>query len=83
MCKEWFPNHRKSKLQPHGDVPFQVLERINDNTYKVDLLSEYDVSTIFNIVDLTLFYTGFNSRLNTFEQRGDDVNQPTNTKDLL
>jgi hypothetical protein len=55
MCKEWFPNHRKSKLQPHGDVSFQVLERINDSAYKVDLLCEYDVSTIFNIVDLILF----------------------------
>jgi len=55
MCKEWFPNHRKSKLQPHGDVSFQVLERINDSVYKVDLLCEYDVSAIFNVVDLTLF----------------------------
>ena len=31
MRKERFPNQRKSKLQPRGDGPFQVLERINDN----------------------------------------------------
>jgi hypothetical protein len=37
MRKERFPNQRKSKLQPRGDGPFQVLERINDNTYKIDL----------------------------------------------
>jgi translation initiation factor IF-1 len=28
MRKERFPNQRKSKLQPRGDGPFQVLERI-------------------------------------------------------
>ncbi|XP_028193856.1 uncharacterized protein LOC114379406, partial [Glycine soja] len=37
MRKERFPEQRKSKLQPRGDGPFQVLERINDNAYKVEL----------------------------------------------
>jgi len=43
MHKERFPNQRKSKLQPRGDgltLTFQVLERINDNTYKIDLPGE-------------------------------------------
>ena len=40
MRKERFPNQRKSKLQPRGDGPFQVLERINDNAYKIDLPGE-------------------------------------------
>ena len=35
--KERFPTQRKSKLLPRGDGPFQVLERINDNAYKIDL----------------------------------------------
>ena len=35
MRKEQFPNQRKSKLQSRGDGPFQVLERINDNAYKI------------------------------------------------
>jgi len=60
-------------LQPRGDGPFQVLERINDNTYKIDLLGEYGVSATFNVVDLTLFDIDFDSRLNLFEERGDDV----------
>ncbi|XP_019435319.1 PREDICTED: uncharacterized protein LOC109341841, partial [Lupinus angustifolius] len=40
MRKERFPSQRKSKLQPRGDGPFQVLERINNNAYKLDLPSE-------------------------------------------
>jgi hypothetical protein len=83
MCKEWFPNQGKSKLQPRGDGQFQVLERINDNTYKIDLLGEYGVNATFNVTDLTLFHTGFNSKLNPSEERGDDVDQPANTKDPL
>jgi hypothetical protein len=58
MRKERFPAHGKSKLQPRGDEPFQILERINDNAYKVDLLGEYGVSAIFNVSDLTLFDVG-------------------------
>uniref|UniRef100_A0A2N9J1K8 Reverse transcriptase domain-containing protein n=1 Tax=Fagus sylvatica TaxID=28930 RepID=A0A2N9J1K8_FAGSY len=37
MSKERFPAHRKTKLHPRGDGPFQILEKINDNAYKVDL----------------------------------------------
>ena len=44
LRKERFPSHRHSKLNPRGDGPFQVLERINDNAYKIDLLGEYNVS---------------------------------------
>jgi hypothetical protein len=83
-CKEQFPNKRKSKLQPRGDAPFQVLERINDKPYKIDLPGEYNVSATFNVVDFTLFDTAFDSRSNPFEERGDEVDQPRNTsKDPL
>ncbi|KAL6346188.1 hypothetical protein AAG906_027932 [Vitis piasezkii] len=37
MRKERFPTRRQSKLHPRGDGPFQVLERINDNAYKLDI----------------------------------------------
>ena len=55
MRKERFSAQRRSKVNPKGDGPFQILEKINDNAYKVALLSEYNVSATFNVVDLSLF----------------------------
>ena len=59
MLKEWFSNHRKSKLQSRSNGLFQVLERINDNAYKVDLFGEYSVNATVNVVNLILFNTCF------------------------
>jgi len=53
--KEIFLSQRKSKLMPRGDGPFQVLAKINDNAYKIDLLGEYNVSNTFNVSDLSLY----------------------------
>ena len=39
---------------PRGDGPFKVLAKINDNTYKIDLPGEYNVSNTFNVSDLSL-----------------------------
>jgi hypothetical protein len=46
---------------------------MNDNAYKIDLSGEFGVSATFNVVDLTLFDTDFDSRSNPFKERGDDV----------
>ncbi|KAL4377824.1 hypothetical protein GQ457_02G026680 [Hibiscus cannabinus] len=35
--------------------PFQVIERINDNAYHIDLPGEYNVSSSFNVSDLFPF----------------------------
>ena len=37
LRKDRFPTKRKSKLSPRGDGPFKVLERINNNAYRLDL----------------------------------------------
>ena len=58
---------------PRGDGSFQILERINKNTYTVDLLGEYSVNDTFMIYDISLFDVGNDSRLNSFEERGDDT----------
>jgi len=73
MRKERSPERRRSKLMPRKDGPFKIMERINDNAYKVDLPGEYGVSVTFNVVDLSLFDVGDDSRLNRFEEIGDDA----------
>jgi translation initiation factor IF-1 len=75
MRKERFLTHRKTKLHPRGDGPFQILEKINDNAYKVDLPGEYKVSATFNVSNLSPFDVGEDSWSNPFEERGNDGNQ--------
>jgi hypothetical protein len=70
-----FPECKRSKLMSREDGPFQILERINDNVYKVDILSEYGVSATFNVFDLPFFSVSDDSRSNSFEERGDGVIQ--------
>jgi len=80
MRKESFPKQRKSKLQPRGDGPFQVLERINSNAYKIDIPGEYGISPSFNVADLNPFVAGDDSehlRANAFQEGGNDENPKT------
>jgi hypothetical protein len=52
LRKERFPDLRKSKLMPRADGSFKVLEKSNENAYKIDLPVDFGVSPTFNIVDL-------------------------------
>ena len=84
LRKDRFPTKRKSKLSPRGDGPFQVLERINNNAYRLDLPEEYGVSTTFNISDLIPFAGGADIeeeeltdlRSNPLQGEGDDAILP-------
>ena len=52
-----------------------MLERVNDNGYKIDLPGEYDVSATFNVADLSPFDfdIGADSRTNHLEEGGNDA----------
>ena len=52
LKKDRFPELRKSKLMPHAAGPYKILEKINDNAYKLELPPEFRVSPTFNIADL-------------------------------
>ena len=41
---------------PRADGLFEVLERINDNAYKVDLPGDYGVSATFNVANLQAYH---------------------------
>jgi len=58
LRKDRFPTQRKSKLMPRGDGPFQVIIKINDNAYELDMPDTYLGSHSFNINDLTPFSAG-------------------------
>ena len=62
---------------PQIDGHFQIIERINDNAYKIDLLGEYSVNVTFNVVDLSFFDVGDDSRSNSFQKIGNDTIQAT------
>ena len=72
-------------MNPRGDGPFQVLERINDNAYKIDLLGNYSVSDTFNVSNLSPFdFDEVDSRTNLSEEGGNNANQAsTKHNDLL
>jgi len=56
-----------------GDGSFQILKTINENAYKVDLSSDYGVSAIFNVSNISLFDVDDESRSNPFKERWDDA----------
>jgi hypothetical protein len=80
LRKERFPDLRKSKLMRRADGPFKVLEKINENAYKLDLPADFGVSPTFNIADLKS-YLGeedeFESRMTQMQEGEDDVDITT------
>ena len=82
LRKERFPALRKSKLMPRADGPFRVLQRINENAYKLDLPADFGVSPTFNIADLKP-YLGeedeLESRMTQMQEGEDD--EDINTDD--
>ena len=61
---------------PRADGPFEVLEKINDNAYKIDLPRDYGVSCTFNVADLKPYFEDDkleNLRENSFLEGEDDV----------
>ena len=84
-----FPNQKKTKLDARGDGPFQVLERINNISYVIDLRGDYNVSATFNVTDLSPFdVSGLiednaettDSMENPFQEGGNDED-PISIKD--
>ena len=79
LRKEIFPSERKNKLMPRADGPFEVLEHINDNAYRVDLPGDHGVSATFNVADLKAYHEDdhlADLRIKS-SQQGEDDGVPT------
>jgi hypothetical protein len=75
LRKERFPDLRKSKLMPRADGPFKIIEKINDNAYKLELPPEFGVSPTFNISDLRPYLgeeDALESRTTSIQEGEDD-----------
>jgi hypothetical protein len=55
LRKERFPDLIKSKLMSRANGPYKILEKINNNAYKLELPPEFGLvpHLIFQIYDLT------------------------------
>jgi len=78
---ERFPKQLNAKLSPRADGPFKIVQKINDNAYKVELPGTYGVSPTFNVVDLLPFLDDepdINSRVSSVQPGEDDTEQDIN-----
>ena len=56
--------------------PFPILRKISDNTYQLDLQGKYEISSSFNVSDLSPFLADNPDLLKTpFEEEGNDAPQ--------
>ena len=64
-----------------SDGPFEILEKIGPNAYKMDLPGEYGVSATFNVADLSPYHEESeeipNLRSNSHQAGEDDGDLPT------
>ena len=56
LRREWFPTGTYHKLKYKNIGLCKILKRINDNTYKVILSNNLNISPMFNVSDLHKFY---------------------------
>ena len=58
LRKERFPRGTYNKLKYRKIAPSRILKKIFDNAYKLELSKSFDLSPIFNIVDLYELHEG-------------------------
>jgi len=82
LCKGRMPTGTYTKLNDKKHGPFQILQKINDNVYVVDLPADMTISPTFNVADLFEYRPPdecpsqlINSRARSFQAGETDVGQ--------
>lgn len=75
LSKQRFPNMRKNKLMPRLENPFKIIQKVNDNTFKLELPRDCGVTVTFNIGDLAYYLHDDVAQLRTiaFEENEYDL----------
>ena len=82
LHKDRFPLGKFGKLKLRVDGPFNIIEKIGENAYKLQLPDEYEISPMFNVKDLRV-YQDENLRASLFSQLwGIDVGASINTPNI-
>jgi len=66
---------------PRAGGPFEVLERVNDNAYKIDLPRDCKISATFNVSDLSMYEDddSLSNFRSNFSKDGEDDGGPLTT----
>jgi len=82
LRKDQFPRGTYNKLKYKKIVPCQILKNVFDNAYRLELPEKFDISPIFNGVDLYEFHEGdrraYEGTLGEWEQH-----LPINSKEKI
>ena len=81
LTKDRFPVHEYSKLAARKVGPYEIIEKINANAYRLKLPSHIHTSDVFNVKHLIPYRGdssedddgGANSRANSFQAGEDDA----------
>ena len=81
LTKSRFPAGEFHKLQAKKLGPFRIQQRINDNAYMLDLPSNWNISSTFNVSDLYEYHppdgVPNNSRMSFFQEGEADTGTST------
>ncbi len=59
-----------------------MVQRVNNNTYNLNLIGEFVIHASFNVADLILFNANPDTRVNHLEGKEDDGSPNSTTRDL-